>query len=74
MNRPLVLLYGLTGLPHIFCHLPLRHRLRLEPRSPKAINTGPVVPMAEALIVNILLYARARYGPRARVSFYVAAG
>ena len=36
-------------------HLPLRHRFRLGLVVPKTIDTGTVVPMAEALIVNLLL-------------------
>ena len=47
--------YGLAAYARVLRHLSLRHRLRHGLLVPKTIDTGAVVPLAEALIVNLLL-------------------
>ena len=55
MNRPLVLLYGLTAYLIFFVTFLYPIGFVSSLVVPKAIDNGPVVPISEALVVNILL-------------------
>ena len=56
VSRFIAFLYGACSLRRVLRHHSLRHRLRLAACVvPKTIDTGTVVPIAEALIVNLLL-------------------